>query len=111
MPRSFWRCDLVPKNCWVDSNFKLDVEVYNDIKLKNGIRKDLAMLVYDSFKGHLEEYESGFDLAVIPGNLTSICQPLDVTINKITSKEWHVWMSRWWCWINCCRKSSPRQTY
>jgi DDE superfamily endonuclease len=61
------------------------------------------MMVYDSFKGHLEESvkekfrESGFDLAVIPGGLTSICQPLDVAINKPFKdnlrKEWHLWMA------------------
>ena len=58
------------------------------------------MLVYDSFKGHLGEsvksklHESGIDLAVIPGELTSICQPLDVSINKPLKdnfrKEWHI---------------------
>ena len=61
-----------------------------------------AILVYDSFKGHLEESvkikfrESGYNLAVIPGGLTSICQPLDVAINKLFKenlrKEWHNWM-------------------
>ena len=61
------------------------------------------MMVYDSFKGHLEESvkekfcENGFDLAVIPGGLTSICQPLDVAINKPLKdnlrKEWHLWMA------------------
>ena len=48
-----------------------------------------TMLVYDSFRGHLEEsikkkfYDSNIDLAVIPDGLTSICQPLDVAINKL----------------------------
>ncbi|GBB99938.1 hypothetical protein RclHR1_03690011 [Rhizophagus clarus] len=62
-----------------------------------------AMIVYDSFRGHLEESvkarfnESNIDLAVISGGLTSICQPLDVAINKPFKdnlrKEWHLWMS------------------
>jgi hypothetical protein len=62
-----------------------------------------AMMVYDSFRGHLEESvkgkfnESNIDLAVIPGGLTNICQPLDVAINKPFKdnlrKEWHIWMS------------------
>ena len=62
-----------------------------------------AMIVYDSFSGHLEQSvkekfnESNIDLAVIPGGLTSICQPLDVAINKPFKdnlrKEWHLWMS------------------
>ena len=41
--------------------------------------------------------ENGFDLAVIPGGLTSICQPLNVAINKPFKdnlrKEWHLWMA------------------
>jgi hypothetical protein len=47
-----------------------------------------TMLVYDSFRDHLEKsvkekfYNGNIDLAVIPGGLTSICQPLDVAINK-----------------------------
>src|SRR6266498_5522877 len=62
-----------------------------------------TMLVYDSFRGHLEEsvkekfHDSNIDLAVIPDSLTSICQPLDVAINKPFKdnlhKEWHLWMA------------------
>ncbi|CAB4421032.1 unnamed protein product [Rhizophagus irregularis] len=62
-----------------------------------------TMMVYDSFREHLEESvktkfrDKGIDLAVIPGGLTSICQPLDVTINKPFKdnlrKEWHIWMA------------------
>ena len=58
------------------------------------------IMVYDSFRRHLEEsvkekfHENGFDLAVISGGLTSICQPLDVAINKPFKdnlrKEWHL---------------------
>ncbi|CAG8745528.1 10735_t:CDS:2 [Gigaspora rosea] len=50
--------------------------------------KKPAILVYDSFKGHLDDSvkakfrKSGFDLAIIPSGLTSICQLLDVAINK-----------------------------
>ena len=92
------------KNGWMDSNLMLKyIDYLNDVRSKNGTQKDPAMLVYDSFKGHLEEsvkrkfYESKFDLAVIPGGLTSICQPLDVSINKPFKdnlrKEWHTWMA------------------
>ena len=62
-----------------------------------------TMLVYDSFRGHLEKsvkkkfHDSNVDLAVIPGGLTSVCQPLDVGINKPFKdnlrKEWHLWMA------------------
>lgn len=47
-----------------------------------------SMLVLDSFRGHLvdrvrnELKELRTDLAVIPGGLTSILQPLDVSLNK-----------------------------
>uniref|UniRef100_A0A1E1X208 Putative pogo transposable element n=1 Tax=Amblyomma aureolatum TaxID=187763 RepID=A0A1E1X208_9ACAR len=47
-----------------------------------------SLLVMDSFRGHLEKNvrcrmsELRTDLAVIPGGLTSVLQPLDVSINK-----------------------------
>ncbi|PKC08916.1 hypothetical protein RhiirA5_416318 [Rhizophagus irregularis] len=63
----------------------------------------LKMMVYDSFRGHLEESmkkkfcENGFNLAVIPEGLTSICQLLDVAINKPFKdnlrREWHLWIA------------------
>ncbi|CAI2186882.1 17190_t:CDS:2, partial [Funneliformis geosporum] len=41
--------------------------------------------------------DCGFDLAVIPGGLTSLCQPLNIAINKPFKnnlhKEWHLWMA------------------
>ena len=60
------------------------------------------MIVYDSFKRCLQKpikekfHENRFDL-VIPGGLTSICQPFDIAINKLFKnnlhKEWHLWMA------------------
>jgi hypothetical protein len=60
-------------------------------------------MVYDSFRRHLEESvknkfrDNHIDLAVISDDLTSICQPLDVTINKPFKdnlrKKWHIWMA------------------
>uniref|UniRef100_A0A147BLR1 Putative pogo transposable element n=1 Tax=Ixodes ricinus TaxID=34613 RepID=A0A147BLR1_IXORI len=47
-----------------------------------------SLLVLDSFRGHLVEpvraklRELRTDLAVIPGGLTSVLQPLDVSLNK-----------------------------
>ena len=77
------------------------VDYLNNIRLKIGTNGNSTMLVYDSFKSHLEESVkrkfcgSGINLAVIPGGLISICQPLDVSINKPFKdnlcKEWHVW--------------------
>jgi len=86
------------KNGWMDvSLMKEYVDYFN-----NNRSGDPVMLVYDSFKGHLEASvkskfcESDVHLAVIPGGLTSICQPLDVTINKpfkdYLHQEWHLWM-------------------
>jgi len=76
---------------------------YLDELITNGESKTPTMMVYDSFRGHLEESvkkkfrERDIDLAVIPGGLTSICQPLDVAINKPFKdnlrKEWHLWMA------------------
>jgi hypothetical protein len=68
------------KNGWMDSELMMKyIDYFNDIRSRNGTQRNLTMLVYDSFKGHLEEsvkrkfYESGVDLAVIPAGLTSIC--------------------------------------
>ena len=88
----------------MDSDLMLKyVDYLNNIRLKNSTRRDPAMLVYDSFKDHLGElikkklHESEIDLAVIPDGFISICQPLDVSINKLFKdnlrKEWHTWMA------------------
>ena len=73
-------------------------------RMSENLSKEPAMIVYDSFCGHLEESvkikfkQHNFHLAVIPAGLTSICQPLDVSINKPFKdnlrKKWHEWMSK-----------------
>ena len=88
--QSGWMDSNLMKN-YVDKYFK-DIGI-NDLRIPK-------MMVYDSFKGHLEDsvkkkfYDNNFDLAVIPGGLTSICQPLDIAINKPFKdnlrKEWHI---------------------
>ena len=91
-------------NGWMDTSLmQRYVDYFNDIRVKNRTRENSAMLVYDSFRGHLKDsikekfHESGVYLAVIPGRLTSKCQPLDVSINKPFKdnlrKEWHSWMA------------------
>src|SRR6266498_1910867 len=88
----------------MDSNLMVRyIDYLNDIRVKNRTRMNQAIFVYDSFKGHLEEsiktkfHESHIDLAVIPDGLISICQPLDVMINKLFKdnlhKEWHAWIA------------------
>ncbi|GBC39391.2 pogo transposable element with KRAB domain [Rhizophagus irregularis DAOM 181602=DAOM 197198] len=88
------------ENGWMDSKLMIN---YIDYYFNNNRSRDPTMLVYDSFRGHLEEsvkakfHDNNIDLAVIPGGLTSICQPLDVAINKPFKdnlrKEWHLWMA------------------
>jgi hypothetical protein len=47
-----------------------------------------SLLVWDSFRGHLGDdtkrifTEMKTDLAVIPGGLTSVLQPLDVSVKR-----------------------------
>lgn len=51
-------------------------------------RKPESLLVWDMFRSHRTDgvkrrmNESNTDLAVIPGGLTSLVQPLDFSINK-----------------------------
>ena len=89
-------------NGWMNTDLmKKYVDYIKDIKVNRSGAP--MMMVYDSFKGHLEDLvkkkfqDNGIDLAVIPAGLTSMCQPLDVAINKPFKdnlrKEWHLWMS------------------
>jgi len=62
------------KNGWMDSQLMIRyVEYLNNIRMENHTQGSSAMLVYDSFRGHLEKsvkkkfHDLGFDLAVIPG--------------------------------------------
>src|SRR5688572_21179686 len=65
-------------------------------------KKERALLVLDSFKRHKTENvkrkarEENIDLCVIPGELISTVQPLNVCINKPFKdrlrKKWNDWM-------------------
>ncbi len=78
------------------------VDYLKDIKVVDRSRI-LMLIVYDSFHKYLKEsvkkkfHDCGFNLAIISGELTSLCQPLDVAINKLFKsnlhKEWHLWMT------------------
>ncbi|GBC10346.1 hypothetical protein RclHR1_09550007 [Rhizophagus clarus] len=75
------------ENGWMDANLMKDyINYFKDAVISRP--RTPKMMVYDSFRGHLYDsikkdfHEIGFDLAVIPDGLTSICQPLDITINK-----------------------------
>ena len=53
-----------------------------------GLGRRKSLLVYDSFEAHVTDtVKASFkrentELAVIPGSLTSLLQPLDVSLNK-----------------------------
>jgi len=69
----------------------------------NRINKQRSLLVMDSFEGHKTNtikniaFNENTDLAIIPGGLTSIVQPLDVCLNKPFKdklrEKWNIWMS------------------
>ena len=76
-------------NGWMDTNLMIRyIDYLNDLRVKNKVWGDSSMLVYDSFRGHLEKsikekfYESGIHLVIIPGGLSNMYSPLDISINK-----------------------------
>jgi hypothetical protein len=92
--------------CWFQENGWMTSDLMNKyieflfrLCMTENLSREPAMMVYDSFQGHLEESvkdnlkQHNFHLAIIPAGLTSICQPLDVSINKPFKdnmrKEWH----------------------
>lgn len=62
-----------------------------------------ALLVLDSFKGHLVDSvkttlaDMRTDLAIIPGGLTSVLQPLDVCVNKPFKDNVRKLYMEWMC--------------
>ncbi|GFU73219.1 pogo transposable element with KRAB domain [Trichonephila clavipes] len=83
----------------------------NDVKLwiKNiwqrrpgALRNPQSLLVWDMFRSHLTDStkklltECNTDIAIIPGELTSLVQPLDVCINKPfkqnLKRQWNIWL-------------------
>uniref|UniRef100_A0A5S6PZ87 DDE-1 domain-containing protein n=1 Tax=Trichuris muris TaxID=70415 RepID=A0A5S6PZ87_TRIMR len=72
-------------------------------KQRPGHANERSLLVWDSFRGHTARStrsclrECKVEAAVIPGGLTSILQPLDVSLNKPFKnhirEEWITWMA------------------
>ena len=68
-----------------------------------GLSKKKSILVLDSFSAHLTDAikvqlkQENTDMAVIPGGLTSMVQPLDVCLNKPFKdrlrEKWNNWMN------------------
>lgn len=88
---------------WMDSEqMKVWIEKAWRRRL-GGLGRRKSLLVYDAFKAHVTDtVKAAFkrentDLAVIPGGLTSILQPLDVSLNKPfkdgVRKRWMEWMA------------------
>ena len=67
-----------------------------------GLLRKKSLLVWDSFRAHLADpvkralRQTNTDVAVIPGGLSSILQPLDVCLNKpfkdCMRERWTTWM-------------------
>lgn len=78
---------------WIDN-------VWN--RRPGGLRKEKSLLVWDMFRSHLTQnvkkhlQRTNTTTAVIPGGLTSVLQPLDVSLNKPFKdnirSEWNKWM-------------------
>ena len=87
-----WFDDAITKD-WIRSVWR---------KRNGGLMKKKSLLVLDAFRCHRDENtkkmlnDSNTDLAIIPGGLTSILQPLDVSINKpfkcYMRELWNEWL-------------------
>ena len=72
-------------------------------KRLGGLRKEKSILVWDMFRSHLTDSvkatlkRNNTVSAVIPGGLTSLLQPLDVSLNKPFKDnmrdKWNEWMA------------------
>lgn len=87
---------------WMDEN-GVKLWIKNVWENRPGaLRKPKSLLVWDMFRSHRTDgvkrrmNECNTDLAVIPGGLTSLVQPLDVSINKpfkdSLRQRWNMWM-------------------
>ena len=88
---------------WMDSEqMKVWIEKVWHAQI-GGLGRRKNLLVYDSFEAHMTDtVKASFkcentELAVIPGSLTSLLQPLDVSLNKPfkdgVRKQWMQWMA------------------
>ncbi|CAG8788095.1 268_t:CDS:2 [Dentiscutata erythropus] len=96
VPKGCYSPEVVVKmheNEWIDEELMVDwLELV--WKQRPGGQKR-SLLVFDSFEGHLtisvknKCYKINTVLGVIPSGLTSIVQPLDVSINKSFKDQLH----------------------
>jgi len=90
-----------PKGWMDEAGMKLWVEKVWRSR-PGGLLRKKSLLVWDSFQAHLVDSvkqavrQTNTDIAVIPGGLTSILQPLDVSLNKPFKdrlrERWNNWM-------------------
>lgn len=91
------------EKAWMDENL---MKIWLEEIWKNrsgGLLKKKSLLVLDSFEAHktsqikLAFKDENSNLAVIPGGLTSVVQPLDVCLNKPFKDrlrvKWRQWMA------------------
>lgn len=90
----------VHENGWMDEE---GVRLWlNNIWDKRPDNQERSLLVWDMFRSHLTENvkmrarRKNVDMAVIPGGMTSLVQPLDVSLNKpfkdSLREKWINWM-------------------
>ena len=88
---------------WMDETGTVDwlENIWN--RRPGALLKKPSMLVWDMFRAHLTDEvkkkskKIGTTLAVIPGGLTSVLQPLDVCLNKPFKDRVRTKWSQWMC--------------
>lgn len=93
----------VQENGWMEKNLMIDWVKKVWQRRPGGLLRRPSLLVLDSFRGHLMQEvkdvlkEGKTDMALIPGGLTSVLQPLDVSINKPFKEHLKNTYANWMC--------------
>lgn len=87
---------------WMTSDMMGDWQKVVWERRPGALRNPRSMLVLDAFRGHTTDsvknrlQQHNCDLVVIPGGMTSVLQPLDVSINKpfkqYAREEYEKWL-------------------
>lgn len=95
-------CIRVHPKGWMDEHLMIDWLKTVWGRRPGGLLRNRSLLVLDAFRCHrmpvvkniLEKDKT--DLAIIPGGMTSILQPLDVCVNKpfkhALKRKWNAWL-------------------
>ena len=93
------------KKAWMDKHLMCEWidQIWNKCPGISTASKPTSLLVMNSFEGHKTKSVrrkcnvGNTHVAIIPGGLTSVIQPLDVCINKLFKdrlrEKWRLWMS------------------